>query len=133
MRRLVEMRDVLVQAVDGDRVLDEVVGADGEEVDLLRDEIGGECGAGNLDHRADFHLLVERLALGAQLGAALLEHDIRAAHFVDARDHRVHHADIADGAGAEDGAELRLEDIGPLEAEPDGAPAEEGIESPRGD
>ena len=35
---------------------------------------------------------------------------------------------VADGAGAQDGAELRLEDIDALEAEADRPPAEEGIE-----
>src|SRR5258708_2922093 len=43
-------------------------------------------------------------------------------------DHGIHDLHVADGAGAQHGAELRLENIHALEAEPDRAPSEEGIE-----
>ena len=36
MRRLIEMRDALVYAIDGDRILNEIVGADAEEIDFAR-------------------------------------------------------------------------------------------------
>ena len=36
MQRVVQVRHLLVGAVDGQRVLDQVVGADGEEIQLLR-------------------------------------------------------------------------------------------------
>ena len=128
VRGLVEVGDVLVEAIDGDGILDEVVGADAEEIDLAGEDVGGDGGAGDLDHGADFHLRVEGDALGAQLGAAFLEDHIGAAQLLDAGDHGIHEFDVAGGAGAEDGAELGLEDIDALEAETDGAPAEEGVE-----
>ena len=59
---------------------------------------------------------------------ALLEHGVGLAQLLHARDHRVHHAHVAHRARAQDGAELRLEDIEPLQAEADRPPAEEGIE-----
>ena len=39
MRRLVKMRDVLVHPIDGDRVLNEVVGADAEKIDFARQRV----------------------------------------------------------------------------------------------
>ena len=39
MRRLIEIRDLLVHPVDRERVLDEIVGADAQEVDFACDEI----------------------------------------------------------------------------------------------
>ncbi len=59
-----------------------------EEIDLAGEQIGGDGGARDLDHGADFHLLVERDSLGAQLGLALLEDAVGAAQFLDAGDHR---------------------------------------------
>ena len=42
VQRVVEVADVLVLAVGGQRVLDEVVGADAEEVALRRQQVGDE-------------------------------------------------------------------------------------------
>ena len=47
--------------------------------------------------------------------------------FIQAGNHRIHHLDVALGAGAEDGAELGAEHFGLREAETDGAPAEKRI------
>src|SRR6185437_13518762 len=49
MQRIIEMRHLLVAAIDGKRVLDEVVGADGEEIGLGGERVGGERRARNLD------------------------------------------------------------------------------------
>ena len=95
---------------------------------LAREKVRGDGGARNLDHGADFHLLVEGNAFRAQLLAAFLEHGIGAAQFIHAGDHRIHHADVPNDAGAQDRAELHLENLRLLEAEADGAPAEEGIQ-----
>ena len=61
----------------------------------LGEDVGGDRGAGNLDHRADFHLLVEGDALGAQFGAAFLEDDVGSAQFLHAGDHRIHDLHVA--------------------------------------
>ncbi len=52
VQRLVEVGHVAVLPVDGQRVLDEVVGADAEEVGLLRQPVGDPRRAGRLDHDA---------------------------------------------------------------------------------
>ena len=57
MRRLVEMRDPLVDPIHRDRVLDEIVRADAEEIDLAREPFGRDGRARNFDHRADFRLV----------------------------------------------------------------------------
>ena len=53
MQRLVEVRDAIVGAIDGQAVLDQIVGADGQEVDFRREQIGGERRGRHFDHRAD--------------------------------------------------------------------------------
>ena len=71
--RLVEVGDLLVHAVHGQRVLDEVVGADAEELDPLGQRVGDDGGGGGLDHRADLEVLVEGHLLLAQLGLVFLD------------------------------------------------------------
>ena len=67
MQRLVEVRDVLVHAIDRHRVLDEVVRADREEVALGGEQVGGQRRRRHLDHDAELDVLVERRALGVEL------------------------------------------------------------------
>ena len=67
------------------------------------------------------------MLLLAQLGLVFLDQRIGLVQLVEARDHRIHHLDVALGAGAQDGAELGAEDVPLLQAEPDGPPAEERV------
>ncbi len=124
----VEMGDAFVEAIDSDGVLDEVVGADAEEIDFFGEDVSGDGGARNFDHGTDFHLGIERDAFGTEFGPTLFEEEIRVAEFIDARNHGVHHFDISMGTGAKDGTELGFKNIDVFEAEADGAPAEEGVE-----
>ncbi len=127
MGRPVEIGDVAVHAVDCDRVLDEVVGPDGEEIDFRRDQIGDDGGARHLDHHAGFQALVEGHAFFRKLVHALLEILLRLPYLAEAGDQREHHGELAMGTGAQDGAELLLEHARPAERNADAAPAEEGI------
>src|SRR6516165_10652389 len=52
MERVVEMRHLLVAAVDRQRVLDQIIGADREEIGLGGERVSGQCGTRHLDHRA---------------------------------------------------------------------------------
>src|SRR5512137_905381 len=57
VQRFVEVTDPLVYPVDGQGVLDEVVGADAEEVHLFGKILGDECCRGNLHHDPDLDVL----------------------------------------------------------------------------
>jgi len=124
----VEMGDAFVEAIDSDGVLDEVVGTDAEEIDFFGEDVGGDGGAGDFDHGADFHFGIERDAFGAEFGPTLFEEEIGLAEFIDARNHGVHYFDISVGTGAKDGAELGFKNVDVFEAEANGAPPEEGVE-----
>jgi len=58
VQRIVEIGDLLVGAVDRQRVLDQIVGADGKEIRFAGECVGGQRGAGHLDHRAERRQLV---------------------------------------------------------------------------
>ena len=50
---VVEIGDAFVAAVDGQRVLCQVVAADGEEIADFGERVGGQGGGRNFDHSAD--------------------------------------------------------------------------------
>ena len=89
VQRLVAIGHALVGAIDRQRVLDEIVGADGEEVDLAREQRRGERRRRHLDHDADRHVGgvdAARLELRPRLG----EQRARRADLVHRRHEREH-------------------------------------------
>ena len=67
VQRIVEIAHLVVDAVDGDGVLDEVVGPDGEEVEPAGEDVGADRGGRHLDHRADRHRRIVALVAGVEL------------------------------------------------------------------
>ena len=101
MRRLVKMRDSFVHPIDRNRVLDQVVRPDAEEIDLAREGIGRDRRARNLDHSADFHLATFFLA---NFVPAFVQDSFGVAQFFETGNHREHDFHVADRARAQDRA-----------------------------
>jgi hypothetical protein len=120
MERLVEVGHILVAAVDGEGVLDQVVGADGEEIDLVREAVGHQGRGGHLDHDAERHVGIERHPLPAEIVADRFDHRLRPAQLGQTAHHRQHHPHLAMRAGAEDAAQLRPEHVLMPQTQPDG-------------
>ena len=85
--------------VNGQRVLCEVVGADGEEVALFRELIGNQHGRRRLNHDAD-RILADLHTLLFQLFGALGEQLLALSQFPHRDNHREHDAEIAVGGSA---------------------------------
>ncbi len=66
MQGIVEGRDLLVGTVDGQRVLDQVVGADRQEIEAAQEEADGERRRRHFDHAADLDIFIEGDLLAAQ-------------------------------------------------------------------
>ena len=122
MHRLVAVRDPFVGAVDGERVLNEIVGANREEVHLAREERGGEGRRGHLDHDPDRH--------GRRLDTAIPELAPRLVDDRAGRSNLLHrgHKGKQDSQrtvyrGAQQRPHLPLEHLGFCEAEADAAQA----------
>ena len=105
----------------------QIVGADGEEVALLRQLVRDEDGGRRLDHGAHFHLLVELLALCTQLGAALVQHGLGVLQLPQAGDHGEHDAHVAVGRSPQQRTQLGLEEVLPGQTDADGAVAQCGV------
>ena len=127
MQRLVQVRDFGIVAVGGEQVLDQIVGADREKIDLARQPRREPHRRRHLDHDADFDIGIVLEALLEQLGLRLGQQLLGAAQFLEARDHREHDADVVLGGRAQNRAELNLEQPRHLERDANRAPAEERI------
>ena len=78
---LIEAGDAFISAVHGDGVLDEVVGADAEEIDFAGEGIGHDGGGGDFDHAADFEFAVEGDAFCDEFEFAVFEEAAGGAEF----------------------------------------------------
>src|SRR5258708_39306934 len=109
MERFIEMRDARIVAVGGEQVLDEIVGADGEKVDLPDEPRRQPYRRGHLDHDADLDAGIVLEPLAEQLALGLGEQLARAAQLLEGRDHRKQDLYLVMHGGAQDGAKLDLE------------------------
>ena len=69
--RFVHMRDLLVHPVDRQRELNQIVGADAEEIDFLRQHIRDQHGGRHLDHDADLNVFRVRHAFRVQFALCI--------------------------------------------------------------
>jgi len=72
MRRLVEMRDALVQTINRERVLNKIVRADAKEIDFAREHIRRNGRARDLDHCTGFDFVADLDPGGAQFFPAFI-------------------------------------------------------------
>ena len=73
MRGLIQMRYLFVYPIHRERVLNEIVCADAEEIDFARQHIGRNGCAWNFDHRAHLSVLTILNAVATELFFALLQ------------------------------------------------------------
>ncbi len=111
VQRIVQVRHRVVGAVDRQRVLDQVVGAERQEVQLLHEHRQRQRRRRDLDHAADLDALVVGHALVVELLLRLLDEGERLLDFVRVRHHRQQDPHAAVLRGAQDGAQLREEHL----------------------
>ena len=128
MGGLVEVADRVVAPVYRQGVLDQVVGADGDEVYRFEQAGDGQCGGGDFYHAAcryfaeGFAAFGQLAAGGVQVGQALFE-------FGNGRNHRPHHFYRPVGGGAQDGAHLGAEHDGFGQAQADAGQPKCGVQA----
>ena len=127
MMRREAVREPGVAAVHRHRVLGEVIGAHAEELAHLGEPVADEHGRRRLDHDADGHRRGGPDSLPAQRRGLLQHHLPRLLHLFHQGHQRQHELDVPVHRGPENGADLWPEDLGLVEADANGAPAEEGV------
>ena len=127
MERREPRRQVGVAAIDGERVLHQVIRADAEERDVVDKGVAGDRRGRRFDHDTERHVATEFGSAHLQVVGRLLEQVARLANLVDGDDEREHDAHVAVLGGAQQRAQLSLEQLRLVETHPDSAPAEERI------
>ena len=126
-QRIEALRHPRIAAVGGIEELHQVVGADREEIDAVEQFVELEQQRRHFQHGADLHPLGQRVAVTAQMRQLDLDQRLGLVELLHHGDHREHHAQFAPAGGAQQRAHLAAQQAGPVEAEPDGAPAERRI------
>ena len=114
----------VVGTVGGQRVLGQVIRSNADKVGTLCKSICKDSGSRGFNHNTNRHVLVKLHALGSKpvfADSNFLKCSIDLFH---TRNHREHQADIAVHRGAQDGADLTLEDVRTIEQEADTAQAQ---------
>ena len=117
MKRLVQIADVLVRSVDSQRILDQIVRADGEEVRFLGQDVSDHRRGGNLDHDPDLQVGVVGDPLFIQFSAYLADKRLYLPQLLDAGDQRKHDLEVSKHRRAQQRAELRLEHVNMFHAQ----------------
>ena len=126
-QRIEALRYPRVAAVGGIEELHQVVGADRQEIDAVEQFVELEQERRHFQHGADLHALGQRVAVPAQMRQLDLDQGLGLVEFLHHGDHREHQTQFAPAGGAQQRAHLRAQKPGPVEAEPDGAPAERRV------
>src|SRR6202022_4097775 len=127
MQRSKTRRQIGAATVDSEDILYEIVGSDAEERDIVYQCMDRERGRRGLDHHAERKLVPVLDSSRVQLGSRLVEEYAGLPDLVEGDDEGKHDADITMHRGAQQRTKLCLEQLGLVEAHPDGAPAEEWI------
>jgi len=108
MHRVVKVRDSLVGTVNRQRVLDQVVGADGEKVEVFEEQRNGERGGGHFDHGAQLDRALSN-ASGFQLLARAIDQGQRLTDLAGVCEHGNEQVHRPVRGGSQYGAQLRQE------------------------
>ena len=123
---IVEIIQLGVLPVNGQGVLGQIIGAQGEELHLLGQFVRHHHGGGSFHHDANLHVSIGDAPL-LELRLALLQNLLGVPDLPDGNDHREHNGHGSKGAGPENGPKLRLENFLSGQADADGPVAQSGI------
>ena len=104
MQRVIEIIDLLINTIDGQRVLDEIVGAYRQKVQTLGEGLGGEGRGWHFYHAAYFDVLLKAYFLLAELLLRELIKIDNLFQFAKAGEHGDQNAHLAINRGAQYGA-----------------------------
>ena len=107
----VQAGDVFVAAIDRQAILNQIVRADAEEIDHLDKAVHHNHCRGHLDHHANFQIAIERDAGFLEILHRVGQHHFGLPKLQHRGDQRKHDADVAQGAGPQDRAQLNPEQV----------------------
>ena len=127
MQGIGQIGDAGIAALRRQGVLRQIVGADAEEIHRRRQPVGHDGRGGDLHHDANLQIGRRRRPQRGQFTLYLVQPAAHHRHLVIGRDHREHDAQTPARAGAQQGAQLRLDQVRPFGIEADGPRPQEGV------
>ncbi len=119
--------DTRIAAVGRIEELHEIVGPDREKIDTLQQLVELIEQRRHLDHGADLDPFRELVAVPTQMRELALDQRLGLVEFLDRGDHGKHDLQLASAARPQQRADLTTQQAWPVEAKPDGAPAERRV------
>ena len=119
--------DPLIAAIGSIEELEQIVGADRDEIDSLEQFVELIEQRRYFEHGADVGALRQLVTVPAQMGELALDERFCFVEFFDCRDHREHQPKVAAAGRAQERANLAAQEPRAVETEPDGAPSESRI------
>ena len=116
MKGLVEVGDFLVVPIDRDRVLDQVIRPDRNEINMSDDQVRYQRGGRNFDHRSHLKVGIEAHSLFLQLSFGDFKEPKRLFQLSNPADHRKHDVRFSERGSTKNRPHLRQEYILVLQA-----------------
>ena len=127
MQRVVQMRHQLIGAINGQRVLNQVVGTDRQKIEMLQKHGHNQGCSGYLDHGANPNVAI-RHAARIQLRSRAINQFQGLANLAQMRQHGHHHMDAPMRSRPQNSAQLRQEHCGVSQAPANGAQTQSRVE-----
>ncbi|MNC26093.1 hypothetical protein D3C75_742110 [compost metagenome] len=127
MIRIIQAGHGFVHPVHRQGILDQIIGADAEELDLFRQQIRHHHRCRHFDHNAHRRVVLKRLVLLDQLFFGLLQNFVSLPHLIHRRDHGIHDPDIAVQGCPENRLQLGFEQLPAIQQNADGPVAQRRI------
>ena len=120
MMWIIESVQSVVLPVDSQRILCQIIRADTEEINMLRQLLTHHDSRRSLDHNSLFRNCVRNLFF-LQLLSHLSHDFLNIQHFLHGNDHRIHNSQCSVFCRPEKCSQLRLKDLRLLQTDPDRA------------
>ena len=109
IERVVQIVDFIVDAIDGERILNQIVGADGEKIQMGGEQVCAQGCGRNLDHAAYRHEGIEALIGSGQFGSRLNDQLQHLEHLLGIGQHGDHHPYGPIGGSSQDCPQLGID------------------------
>ena len=122
-----EVSEIRAAPIDGERVLDEIVGSDAEEISFTCQLVGHDDCARDLHHHSERHALAAGMTGSVDVYGRPVEQLANGTELRDAGDHRHHDLHGSVGRGAQHRAELGEKKLGSRQAQTHRAQAQRRV------
>ena len=127
MHRVIQVGHRLISAVNGQGVLDQVIGADGKKIKILQEHLERQRSSGNLDHGAHLHRTISHAPV-VEFSPGMVDQRQSLADLAGMHQHRDQHIGRAMGGRTQDGAQLGQKHGRLSQAPADGAQTQRRIQ-----